>query len=288
MKRIAVWALVLMLVFCGVSCAESTMVRGETFAWMVPDTWEQIESESGWTYDNYEYGARYTIQEQTIAGFSADGDKFTKEILAEFAGVSASDLDVTEVSCPAGIGIYCTKPAMVDDITCLDACFGIYNGDTLALIAGRWRESDDSFKEYESVLQSVSLANMPEQTIADFAQIDFGGMSLAELIEARQQIQQAMWETDEWQSVEVPPGIYKIGEDIPAGHWTITGTACLSLFWGKGVDEYGVDLTDTIDFLILDEGESVSWELVDGTYIKIGTMPAVFTPYIGKPDLGFK
>lgn len=264
------------------------MVRGETFAWMVPDTWEQIESESGWTYDNYEYGARYTIQEQTIAGFSADGDKFTKEILAEFAGVSASDLDVTEVSCPAGIGIYCTKPAMVDDIACLDACFGIYNGDTLALIAGRWRESDASFKEYESVLQSVSLANMPEQTIADFAQIDFGRMSLAELIEARQQIQQAMWETDEWQSVEVPPGVYKIGEDIPAGHWTISGDGpCV--YWGESLDEYGSEVCSIISSVYLGSScNCIDWELAEGTYLQIEYDPVVFTPYTGKPDLGFK
>lgn len=45
----------------------------------------------------------------------------------------------------------------------------------------------------------------------------YTGMSLSELQAEITEILQAMWKTDEWQEVEVPAGVYKVGEEIPAG-----------------------------------------------------------------------
>ena len=53
------------------------------------------------------------------------------------------------------------------------------------------------------------------------AEIDLSGMTLAELMELSQQVTMAMWETEEWEEVEVPIGVYEIGVDIPAKHWNI-------------------------------------------------------------------
>ena len=55
--------------------------------------------------------------------------------------------------------------------------------------------------------------------IAQASAIDLSGMSLAELVDLKEQVTLAMWETEDWQEVTVPQGLYKIGEDIPAGHW---------------------------------------------------------------------
>ena len=43
------------------------------------------------------------------------------------------------------------------------------------------------------------------------AEIDLSGMTLAELMELSQQVTMAMWETEEWEEVEVPIGVYEIG-----------------------------------------------------------------------------
>lgn len=62
----------------------------------------------------------------------------------------------------------------------------------------------------------LTLALVPAR-----AEVDLSGMSLTELIELSQQVTMAMWETEEWEEVEVPIGVYEIGVDIPAKHWNI-------------------------------------------------------------------
>lgn len=143
------------------------------------------------------------------------------------------------------------------------------------------------------VLNAVVCAEQSQQTDTSevVGNVDFSGMSLAELIEVRSQIQQAMWESDEWQSVEVPEGVYEIGVDIPAGYWTITlaGSTCME--WGTELDEYGANVVygsiiDSVDKW--EEPKSVSWNMAESTYLYISGNPVIFTPYAGKPDLGFK
>ena len=47
--------------------------------------------------------------------------------------------------------------------------------------------------------------------------IDLSGMNYDELLDLRQAVEMAIWNSDGWQEVEVPAGIYVIGEDIPEG-----------------------------------------------------------------------
>jgi len=136
--------------------------------------------------------------------------------------------------------------------------------------------------------------------------IDLSGMSLQELVALREQIQLAMWETDEWQEVEVPQGVYLIGRDIPEGYWEIT--ACdkqdpyiyygdtldasgMSIIWTPGI-YYAEGLAGTDGWreqnLPGQHVRSVSINLKPDAYLIIKGGAVVFTPYAGAPDLGFK
>lgn len=142
--------------------------------------------------------------------------------------------------------------------------------------------------------------------------IDLSGMSLADLIALREQITMAMWQTDEWQEVTVPQGVWKVGEDIPAGTWTVRCADIgrtdymlryCDLEWGESLHESGryVNWRGRYDTNIeiynpnhkeYKGGHMTEYILTvkDGDYIIISGNynQAVFTPYAGKPALGFK
>lgn len=137
-----------------------------------------------------------------------------------------------------------------------------------------------------------------------FAQkIDLSGMSLAELTELRQRVQLAMFETDEWQEVVVPQGVWKVGEDIPAGTWTVKcfggKNHSLIISWGEYLQDNNEDIDWKGRYSSLnvvytqdraDEGlmTEYTFTVQHGDYIVIEISSAIFTPFHGKPDLGFK
>ena len=135
-------------------------------------------------------------------------------------------------------------------------------------------------------------------------------MTFDELIKLRQTITMELFSRPEWQEVTVPQGVYKVGEDIPAGTWTVK---CASennknymmkecdLEWGEHLDEsgHGVEWEGRWDVTTIynphseyyDGGQTeYTFTVQDGDYIviKAAYAPAVFMRYIGKPDLGFK
>ena len=61
------------------------------------------------------------------------------------------------------------------------------------------------------LLPTVALSDLP----------DLSSLSLEELHELRKTVCAEILSRSQWESVTVPPGFYVIGEDIPAGHWTI-------------------------------------------------------------------
>lgn len=67
---------------------------------------------------------------------------------------------------------------------------------------------------------SVIIGVIPALAVSDG--IDLSAMSFDELLALRQQVNMAIWQSDGWQAVEVPAGMYQVGVDIPAGKWTIT------------------------------------------------------------------
>ena len=148
-------------------------------------------------------------------------------------------------------------------------------------------------------------------TGASASSIDLSGLTLDELIDLRQRITMAMWETDAYQEVVVPPGLWVVGEDIPAGTWTIkcadTRSEDPDLYvcyfkYGQKLNERGNEIkraSDHYDSITLynpngkysvDQLTEYPVTLYDGDYVQIekGWGSALFTTYLGKPALGFQ
>jgi len=140
-----------------------------------------------------------------------------------------------------------------------------------------------------------------------FADVDLSGMSYDELVALKDQINKAIWESEEWQEVTVPQGVYEVGKDIPVGHWVITPVDGVysNIKWGRELDQSGTQIEESMngrshyDYAIIcsktykhyDEGEDkteLELQAVDGMFISIESGDVVFTPYAGKPSLGFK
>lgn len=135
------------------------------------------------------------------------------------------------------------------------------------------------------------------------ADVDLTGLSYDELVALKDQINLAMWQSEEWQEVTVPQGVWQVGVDIPAGHWTIKAYdgANTSIKYGSRLDSTGrdmgygdFDIYETVKspsrstFRKGDDQEQIDIDAKDGYYFVIDNGDAVFTPYTGKASLGFK
>ena len=136
------------------------------------------------------------------------------------------------------------------------------------------------------------------------AEVDLSGMSFDELVSLRDKINYALMETDEWEEVTIPCGAWKVGEDIPAGRWTITAVdgAFVGIQYGSKLNENGMEIsyrsenyyTETIfspksyTYTKGLDTTQIDIELKNGNYFCVTIGEAVFTPYAGKPNLGFK
>ena len=134
-------------------------------------------------------------------------------------------------------------------------------------------------------------------------EIDLTTLTWEELLELKTAITLEQLTRDEWEEVEVPQGVYKVGEDIPAGKWTVRCTRGnhLTISWGQYLDDDGHDIDyfkgindakniKNLNGRLYDEGDATEYtfDAVDGYYIVIEYSSATFTPFAGKPDLGFK
>jgi len=150
---------------------------------------------------------------------------------------------------------------------------------------------------------SLALACVLVLTLAPaaFAEWDLSGLTFDELVALKDQINLAIWSSAEWQEVTVPQGLWKVGEDIPVGTWTIK---CNDGYFTKIIAGTNVKPSgDGLEFpygaanMIYNPNHSMyrsdkitEWSVVlhDGDYVEVDDAPAVFTPYAGKPSLGFK
>lgn len=189
--------------------------------------------------------------------------------------------------------------------------FGVNSVDVFA--------SEAEFLEYRAstidapVVSSPAAAELSQFSISE---TDFSGMSLKDLLDLQQRIILAMWESDEWQEVEVPTGLYRIGKDIPAGHWTIKPNGgYATVTYGDKVDKSLIGISydsDTYEYkslrapeaslnsvysaylgdeyaALFDSAYDSNWSvnLVEGYFIHIEDGPVLFTPYAGV-ELGFR
>lgn len=136
------------------------------------------------------------------------------------------------------------------------------------------------------------------------AEVNLSGMSFDELVALKDQINLAIWNSQEWQEVTVPQGIWKVGEDIPAGHWSITPVdeAWSSVDYGSDLEEngkrisyrsknyYAVNIVSETSRIYEAGSDRTQIDIVAeaGSYICIDNGNVIFTPYTGKPALGFK
>ena len=140
-------------------------------------------------------------------------------------------------------------------------------------------------------------------SFASAESIDISGLSYEELVALKEKINLAIWNSKEWQEVIVPQGIWKVGEDIPAGSWTVRCAAAFTavIEFGPDLDETGNDIKyqtrrgrctiESPEYRHYKEHVSIeeySFTVYDGEYIQIVNCDVIFTPYSGKPDLGFK
>ena len=130
---------------------------------------------------------------------------------------------------------------------------------------------------------------------------DISGLTFDELVALRNQIDLAIWNSKEWQEVTVPAGVWVVGEDIPAGHWTIRAIpgSYTSVVYCDKLDEFGTNpdvgwrgWNGTLSGhepvgIYADERTRIDLDMVEGMYF-INRTPVIFTPFAGKPDLGFK
>lgn len=133
--------------------------------------------------------------------------------------------------------------------------------------------------------------------------IDLSSMSFDELVALREQLNLAIWNCQEWQEVTVPEGTWIIGKDIPAGHWSIRTKAekhdFFNVYYFDVPDDFGLKPGRGANALFLDIGspgfsgfgevnnDTIDIDMKDGWYLYLGGA-CVFTPFAGKPDLGFK
>ena len=143
---------------------------------------------------------------------------------------------------------------------------------------------------------------LPAAALADLP--DISSLTYDELVKLKDQINLAMWNSQEWQEVTVPTGVWTVGEDIPVAHWSISLSPKASGKWAKIIycdklDESGLDAANKFDCKIYSYlnvaspdndhyPQVIDIDLKPGTYLIIGNGSVVFTPYSGKPDLGFK
>lgn len=129
------------------------------------------------------------------------------------------------------------------------------------------------------------------------AEVDLSGMTFDELVALKEQINLAIWNSQEWQEVTVPMGVWKVGEDIPAGHWSVTSNKWASISVGTALSATGHDIdimgtsywySESIDANDPSEPSEIDYEFKDGEYVVIEYGDVIFKPFAGKPSLGFK
>lgn len=109
---------------------------------------------------------------------------------------------------------------------------------------------------------------------------DLKAMTNDELLALRAAINAELMSRKVEKEVSVPIGTYKIGEDIPAGVYTISTKSMMIMIsindmFGHYVDMYTISPAEIIGKITLSEGETIQIN---------GMGSAIFAPYVG---LGF-
>ena len=156
-------------------------------------------------------------------------------------------------------------------------------------------------KKLITIILILALA-LPALALADLP--DISGLSYDELVQLKDRINLAMWNSQEWQEVIVPVGVWEIGKDIPVGEWDISVASDSPNAWGTIIycdklDGSGLGANQLYckiyhyEQLFSKNYEnalrtSITIDFKPGTFLIVDYGDMLFTPPIGKPSLGFK
>lgn len=137
-------------------------------------------------------------------------------------------------------------------------------------------------KKLLSVILSVFILSS-----AALAEIDLESMSYDELYYLYQRVQVQLMKRNEWKEVTAPVGIWKVGEDIPAGSYSIRASGSMFgnvVLWRGEQNDYksGVILNE----MFIDDENTLIGKVImsDGNTLEISGCPVILSPVVG---LGF-
>lgn len=134
------------------------------------------------------------------------------------------------------------------------------------------------------ILTSLIALVMISTAVYVSAEVDLTGMSYAELVALRNQVETAILESGEYKEVEVPIGDWIVGTHIPAGEYKITAKDSNTTYIRVYADETKNSRDRAFGEGISDDESIGRLELKDGQAVEIGIGSAVFSPFVG---LGF-
>ena len=154
----------------------------------------------------------------------------------------------------------------------------------------------------------VRLVNLGEWEWVNLRQSkpvgDLSSMTIEDLATLKNKINLTIWASKNWQEVKVPQGVWKVGEDIPAGHWTLKcaeGASYSTIHWGEKLGESGDDIAYSGRYSTYNRiynptrytnadnySYQYNFEVQEGDYIIIENGSVIFMPYVGKPAFEFK
>ena len=131
----------------------------------------------------------------------------------------------------------------------------------------------------------------------------FDDFTFEQLIQAQELISKEMRTRPEWREVTVPQGVWEVGKDIPTGHWLISAypgtyarvTIGDTLNISQKTVSWDSDFFYTTNIVSQEyrsfkensDKPSFDIELKAGLYVVVENGSVVFSPFIGKPQLGF-
>lgn len=153
-------------------------------------------------------------------------------------------------------------------------------------------------KMFLSIFLSILLA-MPSASCA----VNLEAMSFSDLVELRRQIELELMSRKDWKEVLVQEGIYEVGVDIPAGHYTILaadGTFTHVKYGNRRkTDEADIHIGSTNfrdEYLysphmsrydMYKDKVQADIDMETGSYFAVRSSACVLIPYTGKPYFDF-
>ncbi len=132
-------------------------------------------------------------------------------------------------------------------------------------------------KTISAILCLMLLLAVP--TAFASSDIDLSGMTYDELIALREDINLAMWSSDEWDVVGIPEGMYRVGIDIPAGRYVMVHNVSTFsggiLYQADNLATGGYNVSRYADFYNTYASGNVT--LLEKCYLDVTICPCAFT-----------